>query len=257
MACSGSHCASHGTGTRTCSGHRAACSTNAPLSVSTNYAVEGSTITANDINAIKNAIRSEFAKYAAHVSFANAGLLSTAYTKFNETETNHTNKTSTRAGTLIDNTHINDYETITQRTNNIRERVGVNYAAFSKPADVTTSPNSYNDGDFIEDFHWTRLLSKYNTLRQDCICNSDCACNLVCACHNDCGCNYSDQRLKENIVFVETKKGINWYSFNYIWDKTKKHIGVMAQEILETKYKKAVTKDSNGFYMINYCMLPK
>jgi hypothetical protein len=251
MACSGSHCASHGTGTSSCSGHRAACSTNAALSASGNYAVEGSKITASDINAVKNAIRSELTKYAAHISFANSGSLSDVYTKFIDNEPNHT------TNTLIDNLHINDYELMVQRTNNIRERVGVNYATFSKPADATTSPNSYNTGTTIQDTHWTRLLSKYNTLRQDCICNSDCACNLVCACHNDCGCNYSDQRLKENIKFIETKHGINWYSFNYIWDKTRKHIGVMAQQILETKYKKAVTENNNGFYMVNYCMLPK
>jgi len=45
------------------------------------------------------------------------------------------------------------------------------------------------------------------------------------------------------------------YSFNYIWDKTK-IIGVMAQDLLKTKYESALSKDKNGFYMVDYSKLP-
>jgi hypothetical protein len=78
----------------------------------------------------------------------------------------------------------------------------------------------------------------------------------VCACYNDCACNYSDERLKENIIFLGKKGELNIYSFTYLWDKTKTYIGVMAQELLNTKYAHAVTTDSNGYYMVNYGKLP-
>lgn len=66
----------------------------------------------------------------------------------------------------------------------------------------------------------------------------------------------SDQRLKDNIEFLETKNGINWYSYTYIWDKATKHIGVMAQDLLKTKYASAVSEDSRGFYKVNYNKIP-
>jgi hypothetical protein len=129
-------------------------------------------------------------------------------------------------------------------------------APLSDPADATTAPNSYGDGARIDFTHWNALNDKYNIMRTDCICNADCACNLVCSCHNNCGCNYSDERLKENIEFVKVKNGLNIYTWNYIWNKTKRYSGVMAHEILKTKYASAVSEDSQGFYMVNYSKLP-
>jgi hypothetical protein len=49
------------------------------------------------------------------------------------------------------------------------------------------------------------MLSIYNSLRTDCICNADCGPHSTCACNNDCGCNYSDERLKENITYLGSK----------------------------------------------------
>jgi hypothetical protein len=34
------------------------------------------------------------------------------------------------------------------------------------------------------------LINRYNTLTNDCICNSDCGTNQTCSCHNNCGCHY-------------------------------------------------------------------
>jgi hypothetical protein len=103
---------------------------------------------------------------------------------------------------------------------------------------------------------WQAIISSYNTITQDCICNSDCACNAVCACYNDCACNYSDERLKTNIILVDVIDEINVYEFNYAWNPTKRYRGVLAQELLNTKYNSAVTKDDSGFYMVDYALLP-
>jgi len=234
-----------------CTGNRAPCSTNNPTALSGNFAVAGGLITAADINGLKNAIRAELARYAQHRSFANAGDMASAYTANDQSGADH------GAGvTVIDNKHINDYETIVQRVNNVVEPVGTNYAVLTDPDDNTTAPNSYADGTLVEDTHWSVLLEKYNTMRQDCICNSDCACNLVCSCNGNCGCNYSDERLKENIKYLYTKKGIKLYSFNYIWDKSITKVGVMAQDLLNTIYSNAVLTDKNGYYKVDYNKLP-
>ena len=67
--------------------------------------------------------------------------------------------------------------------------------------------------------------------------------------------NWSDIRLKENITVVGNILGINVYSFNYIWDKATQHVGVMAQEILNTSFDNAVTQEG-GYYKVDYSKLP-
>ena len=64
----------------------------------------------------------------------------------------------------------------------------------------------------------------------------------------------SDKRLKENIVLLgTTAENINVYQFNYIFDPMKvKHVGVIAQELLETEYKDNVYKHEDGFYRVDY-----
>lgn len=238
MACSGSHCSNHGTGTSSCSGHRASCSTNRQVGFAS--LVTNGLIRADDVNTLKNSIRAEVARYNQHRSFGVADRQASNY----------------GSTTRIDNSHINDMELMAQQVNNVNEPVGTSFANLTDPADDTTAANSYAGGAKIDFAHWNTLLAKYNTMRQDCICNSDCACNLVCSCHNDCGCNYSDERLKENIQLVKNKNGINWYSFNYVWDKVTTHIGVMAQEILQTEHASAVSVDRSGFYKVNYNKIP-
>lgn len=229
MACTGAHCDNHGTGTTTCIEHRAECSTNRPFTASADFGVQGALIRAADVDLLRSLIRDELARYNLHANYEYTLRQDTAYT-------------NTLA---IDNSHINDLEQMTFDGN-------------GAPGGVQAQPAlaSYADGASVDDLDWASLRDKYNLLRQDCICNSDCACNNVCACHNDCGCNYSDERLKTNIQHLETRNGINIYSFAYLWDKHTMHTGVMAQEILNTPYKHAVKQDSNGFYMVNYNKLP-
>ena len=93
-----------------------------------------------------------------------------------------------------------------------------------------------------------------------CTCNCNyCTCNCnYCTCNCNyctCDCNYSDMRLKREIEFIEERNGLNIYSFKYLWDDAKR-TGVMAQEILNSKWKGAVMQDKNGYYMVDYGMLP-
>ena len=64
----------------------------------------------------------------------------------------------------------------------------------------------------------------------------------------------SDKRLKENIVLLgTTDENINVYQFNYIFDPMKvNHVGVIAQELLETEYKNNVYMHEDGFYRVDY-----
>lgn len=72
-----------------------------------------------------------------------------------------------------------------------------------------------------------------------------------------CGCTYgSDILLKENIKLLDIIDGINIYSFNYKSYPTNKLTGVMAQELLNTRFNNIVSKQKNGYYSVNYCLLP-
>ncbi len=46
---------------------------------------------------------------------------------------------------------------------------------------------------------------------------------------------FSDSRLKENVELVgkDAKTGLNLYEFNYLWEKGRRFVGVMAQEVKE------------------------
>jgi hypothetical protein len=88
-----------------------------------------------------------------------------------------------------------------------------------------------------------------------CTCNCNyCTCNCNYAC--TCNCNYSDERLKENIEFIGMQNGIKIYTWNYKWDLETTHKGVIAQNLLGTKYESALSKDKDGFYMVDYSKLP-
>lgn len=67
----------------------------------------------------------------------------------------------------------------------------------------------------------------------------------------------SDRRLKKNIVEVgETKKGFSLYMFHYNTqdDNDHRHLGVMAQDVMETM-PEAVHTDENGFMSVDYGMV--
>ncbi len=88
-----------------------------------------------------------------------------------------------------------------------------------------------------------------------CTCNCNyCTCNCNYAC--TCNCNYSDVRLKENVKFVGIESDLNIYSWTYVWDKTTTYVGVLAQELVGTKFESALSKDSSGYYRVNYNALP-
>ena len=67
----------------------------------------------------------------------------------------------------------------------------------------------------------------------------------------------SDYRWKDNISLLRksTYTTPNIYLFRYKWDKENYFIGVMAQELLDTGYKNAVHKNSEGYYSVDYSRL--
>lgn len=68
---------------------------------------------------------------------------------------------------------------------------------------------------------------------------------------------FSDERLKENIVFVDNVDGVNVYEFDYK-DKSLgegRYRGVMAQEVKET-HPSAVVTMGNGLMAVDYSQLP-
>jgi len=66
----------------------------------------------------------------------------------------------------------------------------------------------------------------------------------------------SDRRLKENIVQVgyDDTLDLNVYEFNYIGEDGKRYRGVMADEV-EEQYPTAVTRDDNGYALVDYAAL--
>lgn len=221
MACSGAHCTNHGTGTTTCSQHRASCATNRPLSVTADFGVTGRTIRGSDVENLRVNIRAEMSRWNLHANY------------------NYTLKqaAAVSAGQVMDDTVPEALDNMVKQMNGGTYFTDLN-------------------GLLIDDTHWSSIKNTYNTIRQNCICNADCACNNVCACHNDCACNYSDERLKTNIKFIKTSNGLNIYSWNYVWDKATEFKGVIAQQLVNTKFSDALSTDDNGFYIVNYNKLP-
>ena len=125
-----------------------------------------------------------------------------------------------------------------------------------------TSAGAVAGGGRIYPSNVNALINDINNAGAACVCNCNyCSCNCnycVCNCNYTCtcNCNYSDERLKENIKLIGNEEGLNVYSYTYIWDNTKKFIGVLAQELLGTKYENALIKASNGYYAVDYSKLP-
>jgi multidrug efflux pump subunit AcrA (membrane-fusion protein) len=68
---------------------------------------------------------------------------------------------------------------------------------------------------------------------------------------------FSDIRVKENIKLenVDAVTGLSWYSYNYVWDSEVRQTGVMAQDLLGTKYQDAVSVH-HGHFVVDYSKLP-
>ena len=103
---------------------------------------------------------------------------------------------------------------------------------------------------------YNKMIKAIELVSKACKCNSDCACNVVCTCNADCGCNYSDRRLKENLIFLQYEHSLKIYQYNYINDKDTIYKGIMAQDLIGTKYEDALHLDTNGYYKVNYNKLP-
>jgi hypothetical protein len=127
---------------------------------------------------------------------------------------------------------------------------------------ATSLPSGMSYGSIIYASHLSSLATSLNTAAAACLCNCNyCTCNCnYCTCNCNywctCNCNYSDSRLKENIELINSEGELNVYSYTYLWDKTKTYIGVMAQELVGTKYESALGKDTNGYYFVDYSQLP-
>ena len=179
------------------------------------------------------------------------------------------------AGQIIDNAKFND---IGVKVNQERSRRGHGSRSYSFSGVIDdTHINSLRDG--INDAGYTsgfsgvsagtrvyasninQMIDKLQAAGNVCVCNCNyCTCNCnYCTCNCNysctCNCNYSDERLKREIEFIGKRNGLNIYTFKYLWDDVKR-TGVMAQEILKTKYRDAVMQDKNGYYMVDYGMLP-
>jgi hypothetical protein len=72
-------------------------------------------------------------------------------------------------------------------------------------------------------------------------------------CPTDCASDYcSDRTLKKDIDFMgRSPFGLKIYEFGYI-DEPGRYRGVMAQDLLDTEYRDAVSKNSDGYYIVDY-----
>lgn len=162
MACSGSHCTNHGTGMASCGGHRTSCSTNRPLTGTVPLSISGSPAYASAINELKGLMNAELDRYRQHRFFATLPLITSTFASNGPI-------TSTGWASMA-TTFFN-----------------------TTPTPTPDSP--------LDNVFWQAMIAKYDTIRQDCICNTDCSCNAVCSCHNNCDCHYSDARLKQDIEY--------------------------------------------------------
>lgn len=133
------------------------------------------------------------------------------------------------------------------------------YGQSSEPSGI---PANVDTGTAITASTVNDLITAIKNAGTVCSCNCNyCTCNCnYCTCNCNysctCNCNYSDERLKENITLIGTQGDLNVYSYTYLWNKAKTYIGVLAQEVLQTKYASAVMTDTNGFYYVDYSKLP-
>ena len=245
------YCSMNSSGTSTCRGHQAGSWGTVTLSFSTQVTQNG-VIEASDVNLLITNAESALATINSWLSNnASTGGTWTAISQKGPAGSVVVSKYKINAG------DVNNWHTDVANGANQNYPVGVNYNRYSGTAgSAGVTADSVAQKGSIRITTFQDLYSNYQAMVRDCVCNSDCSCNAVCNCHNDCICNYSDRRLKENIVLLDKQNGLNIYSFTYIWDKFTKYTGVMAQELLGTCYESALAQDSAGYYMVNYSALP-
>ncbi len=66
----------------------------------------------------------------------------------------------------------------------------------------------------------------------------------------------SDYRTKTNVDWIgKSESGLNIYEFSYNWNKDTRYQGVVAQELLNTKYEDSVVQLNNGYLGVDYSKL--
>lgn len=179
-------------------------------------------------------------------------------------------------GNIIDNAKWSEMFTAVNS-----ERTRRSYANISDPgftgtiqaSDLNALKDGINNAGYTSGFsgvsvattitasHINQMIDKIQAAGAVCLCDCNyCTCNCnycTCDCNYSCtcNCNYSDERLKSNIKFVGIEHGIRMYSWNYKWE-SKTYIGVIAQELVGTKFENALCKDANGYLMVDYSKLP-
>lgn len=130
------------------------------------------------------------------------------------------------------------------------------------PYPYTAGFGGVSAGNTIYASNINELIDKVVNAGAVCVCNCNyCTCNCnYCTCNCNysctCNCNYSDERLKDNIELVGHVDGVNVYSFVYKWERNKKYRGVIAQDLIGTKYEAALNQDAAGYYYVDYSILP-
>ena len=206
-----------------------------------------SLIYAEDINSLKNTLNT----------------LISGWTQTEGTKTyNGSTKTFSSTNESISASYINNNaysDTIITENiwNDVLDRLNILDVADSINLD-SSQIGSYSPGVgiVITRVDYNRLVKAIVLVAKACKCNSDCACNLVCNCNADCGCNYSDERLKENIIFLNYEHGLKIYQYNYISDPKTTYKGILAQDLIGTKYECALSLDDDNFYKVDYTLLP-
>lgn len=161
-----------------CNAHRPPGSLNSATALPSLSA--GTELRASDLTSVRARIAREIRRWNQHYGYS--ALTSTG--------------PSASSGSEISNATLGDLATTVHRVFGIKP-------SRATSQDVTRPQANLNqlDGAEITISEYNRLVSEYNAIRSNCICNTDCACNAVCACNNDCGCNYSDKRLKRLIKY--------------------------------------------------------
>lgn len=130
---------------------------------------------------------------------------------------------------------------------------GINYYWTTTQASVGGTITSVHINDLIDKLQYAGSICVCNCNYCTCNCNyCTCNCNYSCTCN----CNYSDERLKTDIKFIGIQNGLNMYSWKYIAQPKKTFTGVIAQELIGTKYESALSKDKEGYFMVDYSKLP-
>ena len=173
-------------------------------------------------------------------------------------------------GTIINHNYVNGiWAALTTMSGNATTTntvvTGLGWTYYSGPYTGYTNAGVFNGvgaNATIYAADINNLISFIQSAAAVCLCNCNyCTCNCnYCTCNCNyactCNCNYSDQRLKENITLIGNQEGLNIYSFTYRWDNKTVYKGVMAQELVDTKYSSALNTDKDGFYYVDYSQLP-